>query len=93
MQKQNIIATLHRLVAGGMLIEMYGESQFMYFQVDIIIVLYIYGTSHIGEWHLNSMNNAEVINVSLSVSSNEIDYSLVLVSLIRNYTHQIYIRQ
>ena len=61
-------------------IKMYGESRFVHFQVDIIIVLYYggYGTSRIGEWllnHIHSMNNAEVINANLSVSSTEIDYS------------------
>ena len=37
----------------------------------------LYGTSQIGEWHLNhihSLNHAEVINASLLDSSAEIDY-------------------
>ena len=41
-----------------------------------------YGTSRIGEWHLNhshSMNHAEVINVSHSDFSAEIDYRYELV--------------
>ena len=46
----------------------------MHIQGDIIIVLYYggYGTSQIGEWclnHIHSMNNVEVINTSLLVSS------------------------
>ena len=69
----------NHLVVGGLPIEMYGEGWFVHFQVDIIIVLYYggLGTSCIGEWrlnHIHSMNNVEVINKSLSVSSTEIDY-------------------
>ena len=62
-----------------MSIEMYGESRFMHFWVDILLVLYIFGfgTAQLGEWRLNhnhSINHAEVINVSCSDSSAEIDY-------------------
>ena len=58
-------------------IEMYGESRFMHFWVDILIVLYIFGfgTARLGEWrlnHIHSINGAEVINVSCSDSSAEI---------------------
>ena len=60
-------------------IEMYGESRFMHFWVDILIMLYIFGfgTTQLGEWHLNhihSINGAEIINTSFSDSSAEIDY-------------------
>ena len=63
-------------------IEMYGESRFMHFWVDIFIVLYIFGfgTARLGEWrlnHIHSINGAEVINPSCSDSSAEMDYSLV----------------
>ena len=34
----------NRLAVGGMPIEMYGESWFAHFQVDIIIVLYMVDT-------------------------------------------------
>ena len=60
-------------------IEMYGESRFMHFWVDILTVLYIFGcgTARLGEWrlnHIHSINGAEVINASVSDSSAEIDY-------------------
>ena len=40
-------------------IEMYGESQFMHFWVDILIVLYIFGfrTAQLGEWRLNHIHS------------------------------------
>ena len=66
----------NRLVVGGMPIEMYGESWFVHFQVDIIIVLYMVKTVHAMN-HIHSMNHAEVVNTSLSVSSTEIHYSTV----------------
>ena len=55
MQKQNsntaarapahcTFAFWNRLVVGGMSIEMYGESWFVHFQVDITIVLYMVDT-------------------------------------------------
>ena len=57
----------NRLVVGGVPIE------FVHFQVDQSVLYYHdyggYGTSRIGEWRIHSMNNAEVINASLSVSS------------------------
>ena len=64
-------------------IEMYGESRFMHFWVDILIVLYIFGfgTARLGEWrlnHIHSINSAEIINASVSDSSAEIDYSAML---------------
>ena len=70
-------------------IEMYGESRFIHFWVDILIVLYIFGfgTARLGEWrlnHIHSINGAEVINASVSDSSAEIDYSVVL-TLIEPY--------
>ena len=60
-------------------IEMYGESRFMHFWVDILTVLYIFGfgTARLGEWrlnHIHSINSAEVINASVLDSSAEIDY-------------------
>ena len=60
--------------------EMYGESQFMHFWVDILIVLYIFGfgTAQLGEWRLNhiyGINGAKVISASCLVSSAELDYS------------------
>ena len=56
-------------------IEMYGE--FIHFWVDILIVLYIFGfgTTRLGEWRLNHINGVEVINASCSDSSAVIDYS------------------
>ena len=62
-------------------IEMYGESRFMHFWVDILIVLYIFGfgTVQLGEWrlnHIHSINGVEVINASCSDSSAEIDDSI-----------------
>ena len=59
---------------------MYGESWFMHFWVDNLIVLYIFGfgTARLEEWRLNyihSINGAEDINASCSDSSAEIDYS------------------
>ena len=60
-------------------IEMYGESRFVDFQVDISIMPHMagYGAARLGEWrlnHIHSMNSAEVINTSLSDFSAEIDY-------------------
>ena len=54
-------------------IEMYGESRFMHFWVDILTVLYIFGfgTARLGERrlnHIHSINGAEVINASVSDS-------------------------
>ena len=66
------------LVIGDTPIEMYGESWFVHFQISCISCIYGgYAISCIGEWrlnHIHSMNSAEDINVSLSVSSTEIDY-------------------
>ena len=61
-------------------IEMYGKSRFMHLWVDILIMLHIFKfrTARLGEWrlnHIHSINEAEVINVSCSDSSAEIDYS------------------
>ena len=68
-------------------IEMYGESRFMHFWVDILIVLYIvgFGTARLGEWslnHIHSMHGAEVINASCSDSSAEIDYSTLIHAVV-----------
>ena len=43
-------------------------------------MLYIFGfgTARLGEWRLNHINGAEVINASVSDSSAEIDYSAIL---------------
>ena len=39
----------NRLVVGSMLIQMYGESWFVHFQVDIIIVLYMVNTEPLAQ--------------------------------------------
>ena len=58
---------------------MYGESRFMHFWVDILIVLYIFGfgTARLGEWRLNHIHSINGAEVSVSDSSAEIDYSYV----------------
>ena len=60
-------------------IEMYGESRYVHFQVDTIVMPHIFGfgTARISEWrlnHIHSTYDAEVINASVSDSSAEIDY-------------------
>ena len=73
-------------VVRGTPIEMYGESRFVDFQVDISIMLHMagYGAARLGEWrlnHIHSTNSAEVINASLPISSTEIDYRCSLNKL------------